>query len=121
MHDPRQHNRQLGEKRIRDILSKLHSFTLSLWKERNSVLHNQEDTDLRSIRSAELAEIRHFHENPSLLCLADRHFCERSLERLLQSSASTRRRWLRRVKKSAASHLRDGHRQSLLTSSFTSS
>ena len=121
MHDPRKHDRQMGEQRIRDILSKLHLFTLSLWQERNSVLHNREDTDLRLIRSSELAEIRQFHENPSLLCLADRHFCERSLERLLQSSASTRRRWLRRVKKSAASHLRDGQRQSLLTSFFNCS
>jgi hypothetical protein len=40
------------------------------------------------------------------------------LDKLLTSSTSTRRRWLRRVKKSILDLQRDGTRQSLITSFF---
>jgi hypothetical protein len=45
-----------------------------------------------------------------------RHYCSRSLEKLLSGSASNRRRWLRIVKQSVENYQRDGSRQSLLTS-----
>ena len=108
-----------GSSRMRSIIQSTHDFTYHIWLARNSALHQKDDADLARIRSAELAEIRHYHSSPHLLRFADRHYCSRSLDRLLSGSASTRRRWLRRVKHSILARERDNLRQSRITSFFS--
>ena len=121
MHHPTNSDRQKGTMRMRSIIQSVHQFTTQTWKSRNSALHAIDDTTATQIRSSEAAEIRHYHHaNPSLLMFSDRHLCSRSLHRLISGSASTRRRWLRRVKRSVAAAERDGTRQSLITAFFAS-
>ena len=67
------------------------------------------------IRSSENAEIKDLYKKSHLLRAGDRHYFELSLDRLLNGPPSTRRRWLRRVKKSIAEHFRDGGQQTLIT------
>ena len=118
MHHPHHVDTTAGASRMRQIIQATHVFTYETWLSRNSDLHQTDDADLAAIRSAELAEIRYYHGQPHLLQSSDRHYCSRSLDKLLTSSTSTRRRWLRRVKKSILDLQRDGTRQSLITSFF---
>ena len=104
--------------RIKSVLRGLHDHTRRLWLHRNSVLHSSTDAEMADIRSQELAEIKNYHSHPNLLLSTDQHYCNRSLPRLLSSSAATRRRWLRIVKRSSAELTKDGTRQTLLTSFF---
>ena len=85
---------------------------------RNSVLHSDSESVLADIRSKEIAEIKHYHSRPQLLLAADQHYCERSLSRLLSASSSTRRRWLKIVKRSSAELTKDGTRQARITNFF---
>ena len=115
------HNRtssdfQRGNARMRSIIQSVQRFTKQIWLSRNSALHVTDDAAMKNIRSSETAQIRHYHENPSLLVFADRHLCSRSLPKLLAGSASTRRRWLHRVKLSISEAEREGTRQPLITS-----
>lgn len=91
-----------------------------LWDARYEMLHGTQDTDLQLIRSAELAEIKYYHSRPHLLKFEDRHYSssERSLEELLQGPPSIRRRWLRRVKKSAKETKTKGPQQAHITKYF---
>jgi hypothetical protein len=108
--------------RIKSILRGLQEHTRRLWIHRNSVLHSNQIQEMADIRSQEIAEIKSYHSTPtSLLLSTDQHHCNRSLSRLLSSSAATRRRWLRIVKRSSAELTKDGTRQTLLTSFFTAS
>ncbi len=109
-----------GKKRIRQCVKAIGEHTHSIWLARNQMLHAKEDEGLTSIRSTEAAEIRHYHSQPHLLKPGDQHYCTRSLEKLLNGSASTRRRWLRRVKQSSAELTKDGTRQALITTYFPS-
>ena len=119
-HPAKKSGQSLGDRRLRSILQTTHEFTIAIWLSRNSALHNLDDSTLAEIRSSEFAEISHNHNRPHLLPQHDQHYCSRSLlERLLASSASTWRRWLRTVQRSISEHDRDGARQSLLTSFFT--
>lgn len=86
-----------GTTRIRQVLKALHNFTHALWIGRNSALHT---TETRTSLSAANAEITRYHRNPDMLLNEDRFYCETSLKRLLSSSASIKRRWLQRVKRS---------------------
>jgi hypothetical protein len=107
-----------ASKRILSVLSSFHEHTRRLWTSRNSALHSSEIDDMADIRSQEVAEIKFYHSNPQLLLSTDQHHCQRSLTRLLSASASTRRRWLRIVKRSSAELTKDGTRQTRLTSFF---
>ena len=107
-----------GEKRMRNILRSLHDHTRRLWLSRNTVLYSDADVTLADIRSQEVAEIKFYHSRPELLLSLDQHLCHRSLSRLLSGSSSTRRRWLRMVKRSSADMTKDGTRQSRITSFF---
>ena len=109
-----------GKKRIRQCVKAIGEHTHRIWLARNQMLHAKEDEGLTSIRSTEAAEIRHYHSQPHLLKPGDQHYCTRSLEKLLNGSASTRRRWLRRVKQSSAELTKDGTRQALITTYFPS-
>ena len=46
------------------------------------------------------AEIVRYHREPERMLTDDSHYCEQSLNRILASSASIKRRWLHRVKRS---------------------
>ena len=108
-------------RRIKAILRGLHDYTRRLWQHRNSVLHSTDIQEMADIRSQAIAEIKYYHSNPSLLLSTDQHHCNRSLSQLLSSSAATRRRWLRIVKRSSVELTKDGTRQTVLTSFFPSS
>ena len=111
-------DRREGDIRIKSVLKGIHAHTRRLWTARNTALHSEQETVLADIRSQEVAEIRHYYSRPHLLRAADQHYCTRSLSRLLSSSASTRRRWLRLVKRSSAELTKDGTCQSRITSFF---
>ena len=119
MHHPTAKDVNKGSSRIRSILRGLFGFTSQIWLARNAHLHAKDDEAVANIRSTENAEICHYHTNPHLLIFADRHLCSRSLNQLLNGSASTRRRWLRRVKDSVSAAQRDGTRQPRITSFFS--
>jgi hypothetical protein len=111
MHNPNRTDVAAGTKRMTSI----HAHASRLWTARNEVLHSKQDDAQANIRSSEVAEIRALHQQPHLLRGAgDRHYCERSLKRILQGTSSMRRRWLRRVRQSIAEHQSDGGRQSLV-------
>ena len=107
-----------GDQRIRSLLRCVHGHTRRPWLSRNSVLHSDSDATMADIRSQEVSEIKFYHSHPELLLSSDQHLCQRSLTRLLSGSASTRRRWLRMVKRSTTDMTKDGTRQSRITSFF---
>ena len=83
-----------------------------LWIGRNEILHQHEDEADQQVYSLESAEIRHFQTNPTLIPTSDQHYCNNiSLNKLLRSQPSVRRRWLKRVKTARAAYLKDGQNQ----------
>ena len=120
MHNPNRTDIDAGKKRMKSLMTALHAHATRLWTARNEVLHSTQDDEQANIRSSEVAEIRILHQQPHLLRAGDRHYCERSLERILQGSPSMRRRWLRRVRQSIAEHQSDSGWQSLITNYFAS-
>ena len=109
---------QLGAYRMIQMVKMLYAFNASMWKSRNEILHSTDSQSMAEIRSTENAEIRYLFTNPDLLAFNDRHLCAGSLDSLLQGSAPTRRRWLRRAKLSSENARQDSARQSLITSFF---
>jgi hypothetical protein len=108
-----------GNSVISKVLRALHTATREIWLSRNKSLHDNSDELVKAIKSSEAAEIRHFHSNPHLLPTDDQHYCERSLTKLLCSSHSVRRRWLKHIHHARATKLRNGLRQTNLTHFFT--
>ena len=107
MHHASRVDNSQGNLRMRSIIHATHEFPYSnTWLSRNSDLHQRDDAESARIRLSESAEIRHNHSSPQLLAMADRHYCSRLLDCLLMESASTRRRWLHRIKISIAAHER---------------
>jgi hypothetical protein len=109
---------QRGASRMHECISAVYSYTSSIWLSRNEILHSKTVDQMALIRSEELTEVRFYHEHSHLLRFCDRHYCTRSLQRLLDGPPSTRRRWLRRVKKSFTAHQRDSERQTYIPSFF---
>ena len=107
-----------GSKCMKSDLNAIHAHCICIWLSRTQAPHSKEDEAVQDIRSAERAEIQALHGQPESICMADRYLCSRSLQKLLDLSPSTRRRWLRRVKASRDLHSKDGSRQSLITSFF---
>jgi len=99
-------------------LKALHTFTRSIWLGRNDMLHKHAETSASTTYSAESAKIRHYFANPLLLLAEDRHYVSASLDKLLRSRPSVRRRWLRRVRSSRASMLKHGKSQLKINSFF---
>ena len=116
MYNEKEMDKSKGQERIRGCISAIYAHTHRMWISRNEALHSNDEDQLRDIRSTENAEIRDLHQKPHLLRAGDRHYCERSLEKLLKGPQSTRRRWLRRVRKSMEEHRSDGGQQALITS-----
>jgi hypothetical protein len=111
-------DRKEGDIRIKSVLRGIHAHTRRLWLARNTALHSEREAEMADIRSQEVAEIRYYYSRPHLLRAADQHYCTRSLNRLLSSSASTRRRWLRLVKRSSAELTKGGTCQTRITTFF---
>jgi hypothetical protein len=118
MYDPDRRDKHEGHLRMRQMISAIYNHSTRIWKARNEVLHSKTDVQQREIRSAETAEIQDLYQKPHLLRAGDRHYCERSLERLLDGPARTRRKWLRRVRKSIEEQSKDGGIQARITSYF---
>jgi hypothetical protein len=108
-----------GHHRIQLALKALHLFTWTLWLGRNYALHHAKDKAAAIIYSAESAELRHYHSDPKLLKQQDQHYCARSLDRLLTSQPSVRRRWLQRVRTARALFIKDGQSQQVITRYIT--
>jgi hypothetical protein len=120
LYNPTRLDSTQGKFRLRSIIDATHAFTRSIWLSRNSSLHDTAHVEIRSIRDTEIAEIKHYHSMPHVLPLHDQHYCSRSLDKLISGPASSRRRWLRVVKRSMAAYESDGSRQTLMTSFFPS-
>ena len=104
-----------GQHRIRQALHAIHEFTREVWLGRNAALHEHKDTaDALIYTAEESAELRHFHADPTLLPPSDRHYLTISLNKLLQSNPSVRRRWLRRVRNARANFVKEGRSQQTL-------
>ena len=109
-----------GRHRIHKALNALQDFARAIWLGRNDALHQEKETADTQVYSAESAEIRHYHSNPTLLPASDVHYCNNvTLNRLIQSRPSVRRRWLRRVRQARANFLRDGDLQKSITTYLT--
>jgi ribonuclease HI len=87
-----------GQIRMRQVITALYRLTTEIWAGRNSALHTSDRTN--GPLSIMDAEIVRYHREPEQLHHDDRYYCEQSVSRLLSSSASIKRRWLQRVKKS---------------------
>jgi hypothetical protein len=111
---------EAGTSRTHRSLQSLFTFTREIWLGRNEVLHRDKEQNDSKVYSVESAELRYFHSNPNLLPSADKHYCQISLQRLLGSRPSVRRRWLRRVRAARATLIRDGKTQQRMTQ-FTES
>lgn len=99
---------QRGNHRIHTAISAIHKYTRAIWLGRNEVLHKQKDTATAKKYSAESTEIRHYFSDPLLLPAEDRHYVSNNLDKLLRSSPSVRRRWLRRVRTARNNMLKKG-------------
>ena len=105
-----------GRHRTQKALHALQDFTRDIWLGRNDALHKDKETVDTVVYSAESAEIRHFHSNPKLLPASDAHYCKNiTLDRIIRSRPSVRRRWLRRVRTARATFLKDGNLQQSIT------
>ena len=108
-----------GNARLRKAISCLYEYTWKTWDSRNELLHTTDSTKLAAtIRSADIASIKHYHSKPHLLRFDDRHLCERQLTKLIQGSSSTQRRWLKMVRKSTEAYTQEGKTQMSITSYF---
>jgi hypothetical protein len=116
---PRLVQRDRGQHRISRTITAIRAFTDGIWKDRNDVLHQHADTELKRIRSLADSEIRHYHANPDLLPPCDRHYCEGNINDILKKNPSVRRRWLTRVRRSRAGILeRERTQQPLIQKHF---
>ncbi|KAI2512441.1 hypothetical protein MHU86_1894 [Fragilaria crotonensis] len=112
-------NVQAGRHKIHTVLTAMTLMIRELWLGQNETLHAQKDEQAQTVYSMESAELRHYHSNPSLIPTADQHYCRNiTLNRLLQSRPSVRRRWLTRVKTARAAYLKDGQNQQTLPQYF---
>jgi hypothetical protein len=100
MNTPNKTDTALGVRYMRACISSIHGHSQRMWLARSGVLRSNDDDQLKTIRSAEAAKIRELYLQPHLLRIGDRHYCERSHDRLLHGPPSTRRRWLQRIRKS---------------------
>jgi hypothetical protein len=116
MHSTKRDGRQ-GEGRMKNLVSSMCSHARRMWLARNGCLHDVTTTEVLST-TAEAVEITYYHSNPQLLRLGDQHYCSRSLSKLLSGPAATRRRWLRKVKRSTADITKDGTTQTMITQFF---
>ena len=105
-----------GRHRLQKVLHALQDFTRTIWLGRNDALHQDKETAQTAVYSAESAEIRHYHSNPKLLPASDAHYCTNTtLDRIIRSRPSVRRRWLRRVRTARANFMKDGSLQQSIT------
>jgi hypothetical protein len=107
-----------GNFRISQSLSALHTYTRSIWLGRNDALHKTQDKDNAKIFTAESKEIRHYFADPLLIPAEDRHYVSQSLEKILRSRHSVRRRCLRRVRTARANMIKNGQSQSTIKNFF---
>lgn len=91
-----------GGNRVQRTLKALHRLMTDLWCGRNEALHDSNVAMEHNLTDLVDVEISTLHQGPDALLSADNHYCDISLRRLLRSSASTKRRWLHRVKQSRA-------------------
>ena len=107
-----------GGHQIQHALKALHFLTTEIWAGRNEALHRHQQAATTLQQNLVNATITRYHSEPDLLLHDDTHYCTQSLERLLRSSSSHKRRWLHRVK---ASRLRKAYlltRQPRITKHF---
>ena len=103
---------------MREVRRAFYDYARSMWLSRNTVLHGDSTNTLQQIRDSEVAELRELHDHSELLPAGDRHYCDRPLSNLLTKSSATRRRWLRHVRQARLRFIKDGQRQTLITSFF---
>ena len=87
-----------GTTKLTQVIRALYRLMAEIWAGRNSALHNSDRT--AGPLSLIDAEIVRYHRDPQSLLKDDRFYCDQSVNRLLTSSASIKRRWLHCVKQS---------------------
>ena len=112
-------SKQDGNRRSGTIIQRVQGYIQLMWKGRNDALHKCDKDDANKFLSLESAEIRHYFQQPHLLPVQDRHYCQGNILKILQSRPAFRRRWLKRVRRARAALIKDQLRQSRITSFFT--
>jgi hypothetical protein len=107
-----------GGFRIQRSLKAWDRLTTDLWCGRNEALHDTKVAMELNLKALVDMEISKLHCDSDALLSADSHYCEISLQRLLRSSASTKRRWLHRVKQSREKKTALQAKQPRITRSF---
>jgi hypothetical protein len=108
-----------AERRIQDALQRLNTRNIRMWKRRNETLHGTSETELTRIYTMNSAAIRYYHSRPHLLAAGDRHYCDgQPILTMLRGSTSTRHRWLVQVQQAHAAYIKDGKKQTTMTSFF---
>jgi hypothetical protein len=96
-------NRHDGDRRVHKVIRAIYTLrTHALWLGRNDSLHKTADNIVSICHSSLDLEISQLHKEAGLLSAEDRFYCEQSLQRILHSSLSNKRRWLHPVKLSRA-------------------
>ena len=90
MHHPSKTDATRGAHTMHQVIHGVFAHNLRLWIKRNEVLHSAEVPNGADIRFAETAAICRIHGDPDLLCMADRHMCNKPLESLLGGTGATR-------------------------------
>jgi hypothetical protein len=107
-----------GHHRIQQSLKALCQMVLDIWEARNHTLHKIQENTAILIRTAIDAEIAKAHAQRSDLLIADQHYCNVSLNKLLRSRPSYKRRWLHRIKKAQQQSRLAGCLQPKITAFF---
>ena len=88
MYLPERKEKDMDAQRMRALISAIYDHSDRLWRARNEALHSNNVELNMDMRSEEIAEIRALHSKPHLLGAGDRHYCERSLDKLFKGLAS---------------------------------
>ena len=105
-----------GTHRIRQVIKALHCLTTEIWAGRNLALH-EADREMGPMSMIDVEIVRH-HRAPERLLQDDSFYCEQPLHRILSCSASIKRRWLLRVKRSCEKKSNLERAQTRITSFF---
>ena len=117
--DPKAVNPTEGRRRMGTVLHRVQGFINNMWTGRNEVLHKHDKTDEHKFLSIEAAEIRHYFNQPHLLPMHDRHYCQGQVLTILRGRPSHRRRWLMRVRRARAALITEQFRQARITNFFS--
>ena len=107
-----------GHQTMKKVYAATSEYETSMWKSRNTVLHDTTTPDLNQVRDIEVAEITDLYAKQDLIGAGDRHYCERPLATILKKKPASRRRWIRYMHRARARYKRLTRHQPPITNFF---